>query len=87
MALWWAVVASFLVPGVAGLLAKRPVRCLLGSFFAVLALMSLVWRNGVVPDPMVAGATAPLASMLIATVSLLGYFVVVLLSLATRRHA
>jgi tetratricopeptide (TPR) repeat protein len=83
----WAVAASFLIPGVAGLLAKRPVRCLLGSFLAVLALMSLIWRNGVVPDPMVAGATAPLASILIATVSLLGYFVVVLLSLATWRNA
>ncbi len=49
--------------------------------------MVLVWRNGVVPDPMVAGATALLASILIAAISLLGYFVVVLLSLATWRSA
>jgi hypothetical protein len=83
----WAIAAAFLVPGAAGLLAKRPVRCLFGSLFAVLALMVLIWRNGVVPDPMVAGATAPLASILIAAISLLGYFVVVLLSLATRRNA
>ncbi len=62
-------------------------RCLFGSLFAVLALMVLIWRNGVVPDPMVAGATAPLASILIASISLLGYFVVVLLSLATWRNA
>jgi len=83
----WAVVASFLVPGMAGLLAKRSLRCLFGSVFAVLALLVLIWRNGVVPDPMLAGATAPLASTLIAAVSLLGYFVIVLLSLATRRNA
>jgi hypothetical protein len=72
---------------VAGLLAKRPLRCLFGSVFAVLVLMVLIWRNGVVPDPMVAGAAAPIASVLIAAISLLGYFVVVLLSLATRRNA
>jgi tetratricopeptide (TPR) repeat protein len=83
----WAVAGSFLVPGVAGLLAKRPVRCLLGTFFAVLALLVLVWRNGVVPDPMVAGASATLASILIAAISLLGYMVIVLLSIAARRSA
>jgi tetratricopeptide (TPR) repeat protein len=83
----WAVAAAFLIPGVAGLLAKRPLRCLFGSVFAVLVLMVLIWRNGVVPDPMVAGAAAPIASVLIAAISLLGYFVVVLLSLATRRNA
>ncbi|MBW2287651.1 MAG: hypothetical protein JRG90_07490 [Deltaproteobacteria bacterium] len=83
----WLVVAAVLIPGAAGLLAKRPVRCLFGSIFAVLALVVLIWRNGVVPDPMVAGATAPLVSILIAAISLLGYFVIVLLSLATRRNA
>jgi tetratricopeptide (TPR) repeat protein len=83
----WLVAAAFLVPGAAGLLAKRPLRCLFGSIFAVLALTLLIWRDGVVPDPMVAGATAPLVSILIAAISLLGYFVVVLLSLATRRSA
>jgi len=83
----WAVAAAFMIPGAAGLLAKRPLRCLFGSIFAVLALIVLIFRNGVVPDPMVAGATAPLAAILIAALSLLGYFVVVLLSLATRRNA
>jgi tetratricopeptide (TPR) repeat protein len=83
----WAVLASFLIPGVAGLLAKRSLRCLFGCVFAVLALLALIWRNGVVPDPMLAGATAPLAALLIAAVSLLGYFVIVVLSLATRRNA
>jgi hypothetical protein len=83
----WLVAAAVLIPGAAGLLAKRPLRCLFGSIFAVLALTLLIWRDGVVPDPMVAGATAPLVSILIAAISLLGYFVVVLLSLATRRSA
>jgi tetratricopeptide (TPR) repeat protein len=82
-----AIMAAFVVPGVAGLLSRRPLSCLLGSFFAVLVLVAVVWRNGVVPDPMVAGATAPVASLLIAALSLIAYFVVVVLSLSARRNA
>jgi tetratricopeptide (TPR) repeat protein len=81
------VIASFLVPGVAGLVAKRPLRCLLGSIFAAIAVLALYWRDGVVPDPLVAGAAAPFASLCIAALALLAYAVVVLLSLATRRNA
>jgi tetratricopeptide (TPR) repeat protein len=82
-----AVAASVFVPGAAGLLAGRPVRCLSGSFFAVLALLALFWRDGVVPDPMVAGAAASFAGAGIAAVATIAYFVVVVVSLATRRNA
>jgi tetratricopeptide (TPR) repeat protein len=81
------VAASFLVPGVAGLVAKRPLRCLLGSIFAAIAALALYWRDGVVPDPLVAGAAAPFASLCIAVLAMLAYAVIVLLSLATRRNA
>jgi tetratricopeptide (TPR) repeat protein len=79
------VAASFLVPGVAGLLAKRPLRCLLGSIFAAIAVVALYWRDGVVPDPLVAGTAAPFASLCIAALAMLAYGVIALLSLATRR--
>jgi len=81
------VAASFLVPGVAGLVAKKPLRCLLGSIFAAIAVTALYWRDGVVPDPLVAGAAAPFASLCIAVLAALAYMVVVLLSLAARRNA
>jgi hypothetical protein len=83
----WAILASFGVPGAAGLLAGRPLRCLFGSFFAILALFALYWRNGVVPDPLVAGATAPLAALCVAMVSLVAYVILVAASLRARRSA
>jgi tetratricopeptide (TPR) repeat protein len=82
----YAVVASFLVPGAAGLLANRPVRCLFGSVFATFGILALYWRDGVGPDPLVAGATAPFASLCIAVLAMLAYTFVVLLSIATRRN-
>jgi tetratricopeptide (TPR) repeat protein len=83
----FTVAASFLVPGIAGLLAKQPLRCLLGSVCAAIAVLALYWRDGVVPDPLVAGATAPFASLCIAALAMLAYAVIALLSLATRRNA
>jgi hypothetical protein len=83
----FTVAASLLVPGIAGLLAKRPLRCLLGSVFAAIAVLALYWRDGVVPDPLVAGATAPFAALCIAVLAMLAYVVIALLSLATRRNA
>jgi hypothetical protein len=80
------VATSFLVPGVAGLLAQRPLRCLLGSIFAAIAVLVLYWRDGVVPDPLVAGAAAPFASLCIAAIAMLAYAFIALLSLATRRN-
>jgi len=81
------VAASFLVPGAAGLLANQPLRCLLGSVFAAIAVLALYWRGGVVPDPLVAGAAAHFASLCIATLAILAYAVLVLWSIATRRNA
>jgi tetratricopeptide (TPR) repeat protein len=81
------VLASFLIPGAAGLVAKQPLRSLLGSIFAAIAVMALYWCDGVVPDPLVAGAAAPFASLCIAALAILAYAALVLLSLATRENS
>ena len=80
-----ATAASVLLPGVAGLLARRPLASLLGTFFFVLTLAALFWRGGVVPDPLVAGAAAPLAFLGLATLAGIAYAVVVATSLARQR--
>ena len=82
-----ATIASILIPGVAGLLAKRPIGCLMGSVFAMVAILSLYWRNGVVPDPLIAGGAGPLASLCIALVAAFAYVVVVLVSIGSQRNA
>ncbi len=79
-----AWLASLLLPGVAGVLANRPLRGLLGSFFFALALAAVVWRRGVVPDPLVAGAAAPFALLGLAACASIGYAIVVATSLAAR---
>jgi tetratricopeptide (TPR) repeat protein len=79
-----AWLASLVVPGVAGLLANRALRSLLGSFFFALALSAVVWRHGVVPDPLVAGAMAPFALLGLAASASIGYAIVVATSLAAR---
>ena len=50
---------ALLVPGAAGLVAERPLLCWLGATYFSLACAALFWRDGVVPDPLVAGAVAP----------------------------
>ena len=80
----WA--ASLALPGAAGLLSRRPIAGLLGAFFFALALAALAWRDGAVPDPLVAGAAGPMAFFCLATVSGFAYAVVVGTSLAARRH-
>ncbi|HEY5657207.1 MAG TPA: hypothetical protein VIY27_05415 [Myxococcota bacterium] len=80
-----AALTSMLIPAAAGLLAKRPLASLLGGFFAALALCSLVWKGGVVPDPLVAGSAASLVFIGIAVFAFLAYAAVVATALAARR--
>jgi len=82
-----ATLASLFVPGVAGLLAKKPLGCLMGSVFATIAVFSIYWRDGVVPDPLVAGGAATFASLCIAMVAVFACAVVTLVSVAARRNA
>lgn len=77
---------SLALPGVAGLLARRPASSLLASLLFALAVAAVVWRNGAVPDPLVAGGTAPFVFLHVAAVSILGYAVSVAAALAARRR-
>jgi hypothetical protein len=81
-----ATLASITLPAAAGLLARRPLLSLLGALFFALAACSLVWREGIVPDPLVAGAAAPLAFCGAAVLCGLGYAAVVGAALAARRR-
>jgi hypothetical protein len=75
-----------LVPGAAGLLADRPLASLLGTFFFALAVSAVVWRGGVVADPLVAGAAAPFAFLGVAVLASIAYFTIAATSLAARRN-
>ena len=77
-------IVSLLVPGAAGLLAERPVRGWLAALCFALAVAALVWREGVVPDPLVAGAAAPVAFLGVAALAAVGYAFAVWTSLAAR---
>lgn len=81
-----AWVVSLLLPGAAGILARRPLAALLGALFFATAAGALLWREGAVPDPLVAGAAGPMAFFCVAAVFGLAYAVVVGTSLAARRH-
>ena len=74
------------VPAAAGVLARRPLLSLLGALFFAFAACAVAWREGVVPDPLVAGAAAPLAFLGAATLAMLGYAAVVGAALAARRR-
>ena len=50
------VISSILLPGVAGLRAKRPDLALAALFLFAAAGFFVLWRDGVVPDPLAVGA-------------------------------
>ena len=70
---------------VAGLLARRPLSSLLGTFFFALAIAAVFWRGGIVPDPLVAGAAAPFAFLGIAALAGVCYAIVVAKSLSRQQ--
>ena len=80
-----AVAASLLLPGVGGLLARRPDLSLLGLFFFAWGSIVFLWRDGLVADPLAIGAAGSLIFAIAGGMAVLGYLGVVSLSLATRR--
>ena len=78
---------SILLPGVAGALARCPWASLFGALSAVIAIMAILWRNGVTPDPLILGAAAPMAFGLISVLALLCYSASVAFSLAARSRS
>jgi tetratricopeptide (TPR) repeat protein len=81
-----AIAASVLVPGVAGLLARRPDLSFLGLFFFAWAGFLALWRDGIVADPLALGIAGPLVFAAAAALSVLGYLGVVSTGLAIRRR-
>lgn len=80
-----ALVASMLVPGVGGLLARRPDLSFLGLVFFAWAGVLLLWRDGIVPDPLAVGAAGPLVFAIVGGFAVLGYLMVVAVGLVIRR--
>jgi hypothetical protein len=77
---------ALFVPGAAGLVGERPLLCWLGATYFSLACAALFWRDGVVPDPLVAGAVAPAVFVGAAAFAAVGYAIAVAASLAARRQ-
>jgi len=80
-----SLLASLFVPGVSGLLARRPDLAFVGLLFAAWAAVAVVWRHGVVPDPLAVGAAGPLTFALTGAIAFSGYLVVVVWSWLIRR--
>jgi tetratricopeptide (TPR) repeat protein len=79
-----ATLTSMIVPCAAGVVADRPLASLLGGLFFAFGIVALLGRQGVVPDPLVAGAAGPFAFTALAVVSLVLYFVTIATSLSAR---
>jgi len=76
---------SVVVPGAAGLLARRPMLGFLGILFFAWAVVLFVWRHGVVADPMAVGGVGPFAFLAAAGVMILLYLGVVVSGITIRR--
>jgi tetratricopeptide (TPR) repeat protein len=77
--------ASFMLPGAAGLLARRPDLSFMGLLLFFWTLVLFAWRGGVVPEPLVLGAVGPLAFILAGCVMALLYVGVLITGLMIRR--
>ena len=83
----WATLASVVVPGAGGFLARRPDLSLLGLFFFVWGAVLLLWRHGVVSDPLTVGGAAPLVFSLAGGLIVIGYATVIAAGLRIRRRS
>ena len=81
------LIVSILLPGAAGALARCHWASFIGALSAAIAIMALFWRNGVTPDPLIAGAAAPMAFGLISALALFSYGASVAFSLAARSRS
>ena len=81
------LIVSILLPGAAGVLSRCPWASFVGVLSAVTAIMAIVWRNGVIPDPLIAGAVAPMAFGSISVLAFLCYGASVAFSLSARSRS
>ena len=75
-----------LVPGVAGLRARRPDLAFIGILLFGWALAIWVWRDGVVPDPLALGGIGPMAFMISGLAAGFAYLLVVASGLFMQRN-
>ncbi|MHA7837237.1 MAG: tetratricopeptide repeat protein [bacterium] len=80
----WA--ASLIVPGVAGLAARRPDLAMFGLLLSGWALGWLLWPSGVLVDPLMMGGAAFLCFAIPGALSVLAYGAVVVSSLVVRKN-
>jgi hypothetical protein len=80
------LVFSLLVPGVAGLRAKRPDLAFIGILLFGWALAIWVWRDGVIPDPLALGGIGPMAFMISGLAAGFCYLLVLLSGLIMQRN-
>jgi hypothetical protein len=80
------LIGSIFLPGIAGALSRCPWASLIGTLSAAVAVLAVVWRNGVTPDPLIAGPVAPIAFGLISALALLCYGTAVVFSISARRR-
>ena len=83
----YETLAALLIPGVGGVLAKRPDLGIVGVLLFAFAATSFVWHRGVVPDPLAVGAAGSLALLIGAVMASFAYLMVVLASLSIRRSS
>jgi tetratricopeptide (TPR) repeat protein len=81
-----ALGVSIALPAACGVFSRRPLHSLLGALFFAIAVGAMVWRDGVVVDPLVAGAAGPFAFFCVSVFAGIGYAIVVAASLAARRN-
>jgi tetratricopeptide (TPR) repeat protein len=80
-----ATAASLLVPGVSGLLARRPDLSFVSLVLFATAATLFFWHGGVVPDPLAVGHAGPLVFLVVGTGAALLYAGVVLTGIVIRR--
>ena len=76
---------SLVVPGAAGLLSGSTLRCWLGAIGFALAGAAWIWRDGLVPDPWVAGAAGPIAFLALGAMGALLHLLAIAVSLSIWR--
>jgi hypothetical protein len=80
------LISSIVVPGAAGLWAGRHLTSLIGALSGMLAVTAVICRNGVVPDPLIAGTAAPVAFGCVAVLAAGCYGIAVATSISTRNR-
>jgi tetratricopeptide (TPR) repeat protein len=82
-----ATAVSLVVPGAAGLLARRPDLSFVGIVLFAAGVTLFAWRGGVVPDPLVVGGAGPLFFVIAGSAALAAYCLVVMAGILIRRNA